>query len=140
MSSETPRVLYTGVTQVTGGREGAAYSSDGRLDVLMTSPGVEGPGTNPEQLLGAGWSACFLSAVGLAAQERKVSLPQDAAVEAEIDLRLSEAAGYHLAARLTVSLPGLDRITAQALLERAHETCPYSKALRGNIAVETTLA
>jgi Ohr subfamily peroxiredoxin len=132
-------VLYTGRTHTTSGREGSARSSDGALDVRLSSPGSNRPGTNPEQLFAAGWSACFISAIGLAASERKLRLGPDASVDAEVDLVKAEA-GYALAARLHVSLPGVDRDVAAALVEAAHRTCPYSKAIHGNIAVQTTLA
>ncbi|RYE85748.1 MAG: organic hydroperoxide resistance protein, partial [Hyphomicrobiales bacterium] len=122
----------------TGGRDGAARSSDGRLDVSLTSPGAPGAGTNPEQLFAAGWSACFIGAIGLAARERKVVVPAETAVDAEVDLRHGER-GYVLQARLNVALPGLDRDTARALVDAAHQTCPYSKATRGNIEVEINL-
>ena len=134
----TDKVLYTGRTHTTGGRDGAARSSDGRLDVNLTSPGTAGAGTNPEQLFAAGWSACFIGAIGLAARERKVAVPADTAVDAEVDLRHGER-GYFLQARLNVALPGLDRDTARALVDAAHQTCPYSKATRGNIEVEINL-
>lgn len=136
--SSTDKVLYTGRTHTTGGRDGAARSSDGRLEVNLTSPGAPGAGTNPEQLFAAGWSACFIGAIGLAARERKVAVPADTAVDAEVDLRHGEA-GYFLQARLNVALPGLDRDTARALVDAAHQTCPYSKATRGNIEVEINL-
>ncbi|MGE7473560.1 organic hydroperoxide resistance protein [Bosea sp. NPDC003192] len=136
--SSTDKVLYTGRTHTTGGRDGAARSSDGRLEVNLTSPGVPGAGTNPEQLFAAGWSACFIGAIGLAARERKVAVPAETAVDAEVDLRHGEA-GYFLQARLNVALPGLDRGTARALVDAAHRTCPYSKATRGNIEVEINL-
>lgn len=132
------KVLYTGRTHTTGGRDGAARSSDGRLDVKLTSPGAPGVGTNPEQLFAAGWSACFIGAIGLAARERKVAVPAETAVDAEVDLRHGER-GYVLQARLNVALPGLDRETARALVDAAHQTCPYSKATRGNIDVEINL-
>ena len=134
----TDKVLYTGRTHTTGGRDGAARSSDGRLDVKLTSPGAPGVGTNPEQLFAAGWSACFIGAIGLAARERKVAVPAETAVDAEVDLRHGER-GYVLQARLNVALPGLDRETARALVDAAHQTCPYSKATRGNIEVEINL-
>lgn len=131
-------VLYTGRTRVTGGRDGQARSDDGRLDVRLSPPGGAGPGTNPEQLLAGGWSACFIGAMGLAARARGVALPADAAVDAEIDLgKVGDA--YQLRARLNVSLPGLAADTAQALVEQAHQTCPYSKATRGNIDVTLNL-
>ncbi len=135
MTSKIDKVLYTARTHATGGRDGVARSSDGRLDISLSSPGAPGAGTNPEQLFAAGWSACFLGAIGVAARERKVAAPADSAVDAEVDLRLDES-GFSLQARLNVSLPGLDRETASALVQRAHEICPYSKATRGNIDVE----
>jgi lipoyl-dependent peroxiredoxin len=136
--SSSDKVLYTGRTHTTGGRDGAARSSDGRLDVNLTAPGAAGAGTNPEQLFAAGWSACFIGAIGLAARERKLAMPADTAVDAEVDLRHGER-GYVLQARLNVALPGLDRETAGALVDAAHQTCPYSKATRGNIEVEINL-
>jgi len=133
MNSST-KVLYTGKTHTTGGRDGASRSSDGRLDVKLGSPGASATGTNPEQMLAAGWSACFIGAMGLAAKKLQVTLPADTAVDAEIDLAMNDS-GYFLQARLNVSLPGIDRETAQALTDAAHQTCPYSKATRGNIDV-----
>jgi Ohr subfamily peroxiredoxin len=138
MSTLSRKVIYTGRTHISGGREGAARSSDGELDVRLKNPGGSGAGTNPEQLLGAGWSACFLAAIGIAARERKIAMPADAAVDAEVDLRLGDD-GYTLATRLTVSLPGLDRGTARELVDIGHRTCPYSKALHGNMDLETRL-
>jgi osmotically inducible protein OsmC len=131
-------VLYTGKTHTTGGRDGAARSSDGRLDVKLSSPGSAAPGTNPEQMLAAGWSACFIGAMGLAAQKMQVALPKDTAVDAEIDLVTADGA-YFLQARLNVSVPGVDTEVAQALVDAAHQTCPYSKATRGNIDVVITV-
>jgi len=133
------KVLYTGKTHTTGGREGAARSSDGRLDIKLSPPGAAGSGTNPEQLFAAGWSACFIGAMGRAASELKVALPADRAVDAEVDLGTTDGA-FLLQARLTVSLPGLDRETAQKVVEAAHQICPYSKATRGNIDVTLTVA
>ncbi|RZT08119.1 peroxiredoxin, Ohr subfamily [Duganella sp. CF402] len=132
------KVLYTGKTHTTGGRDGATRSSDGRLDVQLSAPGSSAPGTNPEQLFAAGWSACFIGAMGLAAGALKVKLPGQTAVDAEVDLVNNET-GYFLQARLNVSLPGLDRETAQAIVDGAHQTCPYSKLSRGNIDVEINL-
>ena len=127
-------VLYTGKTHTTGGRDGTSRSSDGRLDVRFSSPGSTRGGTNPEQMFAAGWSACFIGAMGLAAAQMKVALPPDTAVDAEVDLRTTDGA-YFLQARLNVSLPGVEREVAEALARIAHETCPYSKATRGNIDV-----
>src|SRR6187402_1311874 len=132
------KVLYTAKTHTTGGRDGASRTSDGRLEVKLTSPGTAGGGTNPEQLFAAGWSACFMSAIGLAAAQRKVPLPADRAIDAEVDLGTNDGA-YLLRARLNVSLPGLDRAVARAVVDAAHQTCPYSKAARGNIDVEINL-
>lgn len=126
-------MLYTAKVRTTGGREkGVARSSDGRLDVKLSTPGAPGAGTNPEQLLAAGWSACFEGAMGLAAKKMNVTLPADLAIDAEVDLNLADGA-YFLRARLNVSIPGLEREVAQAIVDAAHQTCPYSKATRGNI-------
>jgi len=133
------KVLYTGKTTTTsGGRDGSARSADGRLDIALSSPGSAGKGTNPEQLFAAGWSACFIGAMGLAAGKMQIKLPADLRVDAEVDLGTT-AGGYFLQARLNVSLPGIDRDIARSLVDAAHETCPYSKATRGNIGVEINL-
>jgi lipoyl-dependent peroxiredoxin len=133
------KVLYTAKVHTTGGRDGgASRSNDGRLDIQHSLPGSKNPGTNPEQLFAAGWSACFEGAIGIAARKMKVTLPADLAIDAEVDLTLGDG-GYALQARLNVSLPGLDREVAQALVDEAHETCPYSKAIRGNVDVEINL-
>ncbi|MGO4620291.1 organic hydroperoxide resistance protein [Ensifer sp. 2TAB8] len=136
--SEAEKVLYTGKTHTTGGRDGASRSDDGRLDVKLSTPGSSRPGTNPEQLFAAGWSACFIGAIGLAAGQRKVALPADLAVDTEVDLRNRDG-GYFLQARLNVSLPGIDAEVARQLVDAAHQTCPYSKATRGNIDVTINL-
>lgn len=136
--NQIDKLLYTAKAHTTGGRDGASRTTDGRLDVKLSSPGTSGTGTNPEQLFAAGWSACFLSAIGLAASQRKVALPADRAIDAEIDLGTNEG-GYVLRARLNVSLPGLSREIAQALVDAAHQICPYSKATRGNIEITINL-
>ncbi|CAM5767079.1 hypothetical protein LMIY3S_02041 [Labrys miyagiensis] len=136
--SKIENVLYTGKIHTTGGREGAASSADGRLDIRLSPPGSAGSGTNPEQLFAAGWSACFIGAMGHAARAMKVALPSDLAVDAEVDLGTG-AGGYFLQARLNVNLPGLDPATARAVVDAAHQTCPYSKATRGNIDVAINL-
>ena len=132
-------IVYTGKTRTTGGRDGASRSSDGELDIALSPPGSNRTGTNPEQLFAAGWSACFLGAIGKAASEHKLRLPPDAAIDAEVDLALDDG-DFSLTARLNVSLPGIDRDTAEMLAARAHEICPYSKATRGNIGVEINIA
>jgi len=137
------KLIYTARTHTTGGRErGLSRSSDGRLDVKLSVPGGPGMGTNPEQLLAAGWSACFESAMVLLARRMKVALPPDLAIDAEVDLNLSDEgddAGYFLRVRLDVALPGIDGKVAAALLEGAHAACPYSKATRGNVDVALRL-
>ncbi len=138
-ATQTPgKVVYTAKTYTTGGREsGVSRSSDGRLDVKLSLPGSARIGTNPEQLFAAGWSACFESAIGLAARKRKIALA-DLAIDAEVDLHLADGA-YFLSARLNVSLPGIAHEVAQALVDEADQLCPYSKATRGNIDVAINL-
>jgi Ohr subfamily peroxiredoxin len=137
--TQTETTLYTARTHTTGGRDGASRSSDGRLDIRLSSPGTSGVGTNPEQLFAAGWSACFIGAMSLAAKKMRIVLPADLAIEAELDLDMI-GEGYFLKARLDVSLPEMDRAVAQAIIDAAHRTCPYSKAIRGNIDVAIKLA
>jgi osmotically inducible protein OsmC len=137
--SQIEKVLYTAKTHTTGGRDGgASRTSDGRLDVKLSTPGTAGTGTNPEQLFAAGWSACFLSAIKIVALRMKVKLPADPSIDAEVDLG-TNAGAYLIRGRLNVSLPGLDREVAQALVDGADQTCPYSKAVRGNIDVTIKL-
>ena len=129
------KILYTAKDHTTGGRDGgSAISSDGNLDIKFSVPGSKGSGTNPEQLFAAGWSACFIGAMKIAAGKMKIRFPEQAAVDAEVDLCLTGEA-YSLQARLNISLPGLDTAVSQSLVEAAHRTCPYSKATRGNINV-----
>jgi Ohr subfamily peroxiredoxin len=132
------KILFTAKVHTTGGREGASRSSDGRLDIKLSSPGGAGAGTNPEQLFAAGWSACFEGAMGLAARKLKIALPPQLAIDAEVDLCLTDGA-YFLQARLNVSLPGVEHEVAKTLVDTAHQTCPYSKAIRGNVDVVITL-
>ena len=135
-AQEGATVRYTAKTHTSGGRRGGVSSSDdGRLDVKFSAPGVPGAGTNPEQLFAAGWSACFISAMGVVARRMKVTLPTDVAVDAEIDL-CNSGDVYFLRARLNVSVPGLERDIAQAIVDATHgETCAYSNATRGNVEV-----
>jgi Ohr subfamily peroxiredoxin len=133
------KLLYTAKVHTTGGRDGASRSSDGNLDVKLSTPGTARAGTNPEQLFAAGWSACFMSAMALLAAQRKVSLPTDRYIDAEVDLGTNEQ-WFVLRARLNVHLPGLDREVARSLVDAAHQdTCPYSKATHDNIDVTITL-
>jgi osmotically inducible protein OsmC len=128
-------VLYTARTRTTGGREyGASRSSDGSLDIRLATPGSSRIGANPEQLFAAAWSASLESAIAVVARQRTIGIPVGFAIEAEIDLCLADGA-YFLQARLTVSLPGVEREVAQALADEAHQTCVYSKATRGHIDI-----
>jgi Ohr subfamily peroxiredoxin len=135
-TQEGTKLRYTAKTHTSGGRRGGvSRSDDGRLDVKFSAPGVPETGSNPEQLFAAGWSACFISAMGLVANKMRVTLPADVAIDAEIDL-CNSGDVYFLRARLNVSLPGLQREVAQAIVDATHgETCAYSNATRGNINV-----
>lgn len=133
------KVLYTARAHTTGGRDGASRTDDGRLDVKLSSPGTSVTGTNPEQLFAAGYSACFIGALKAVGGMQKIAIPQDVAVDAEVDLG-PITGGYGIAVRLTVHLPGMERAAAQALVDTAHKVCPYSNATRGNIDVTLTLA
>ena len=127
------KALYTAQVHTTGGRDGgASRSSDGHLDIKLSVPGTHGTGTNPEQLLAAGWSTCFTSAMVLAAQKKKIALPPGTAVDAEVDLCNVDGA-YSVQARLNISLPGLEQDVAESIVHTAHQVCPYSKVTRGNI-------
>ena len=132
------KVLYTAHAHTTGGRDGASRTDDGRLDIKLSSPGTAGTGTNPEQLFAAGYSACFIGAMKAVAGMQKVALPDDLSIDASVDLgKLGQ--GYGVAVRMNISLPGMDRAAAQALVDAAHQVCPYSNATRGNIDVTITL-
>lgn len=133
------KVIYTAKTHTTGGREhGLGRSSDGRLEVKLSIPGGPGTGTNPEQLFGVGWSGCFEESMKIAARMMKIHLPEDTALDAEIDLCM-KGEDYFLQARLNVSIPGLDREVAQSIVDAAEQICTYSKAIRGNVDVTIKL-
>jgi lipoyl-dependent peroxiredoxin len=141
MTTPLQKVVYTARAHTTGGREGASRSDDGLLDVKLTPPkamGGAGTATNPEQLFAAGYSACFMGALKHVAAMKKVTIPTDASIDAEVDIGPIPA-GFGIAARLAISLPGLDRAVAQDLVDTAHQVCPYSNATRGNIEVGLTL-
>jgi len=129
----TAKVLFTGRTHTTSGRDGASRSSDGFVDVKLPHPHPAA-----ENLFASAWSACYLGAIELAAAQRKIKLPATPAVDTEIDLN-REGDSFFLRARLNVSLPGVDREVAQALAEAAHGICPYSKAVHGNIEIATNV-
>jgi Ohr subfamily peroxiredoxin len=133
------KVIYTAKTRTTGGRDHAiSRSSDGHLDVKLTSPGSTRIGTNPEQLFAAAWSACFESAIALAARNGKVTLGE-ITIDAEIDLHAADDNDYFLSARLNISIPGIGRTVAEDLVQQAEQLCPYSKATRGNVDVTLNL-
>lgn len=138
------QILYKAQATATGGRDGRAVSSDNSLDVKLSTPkelgGAGGTGTNPEQLFAGGYSACFLSALKFVAAQAKTPLPADASVTGQVGIGPNGQGGFALAVDLNVSLLGLDRAAAQALVDKAHEVCPYSNATRGNIEVNITLA
>ncbi len=138
MTTSLEKVLYTAHAHTTGGRDGKSRTDDGRLDVTLSSPGTAGTGTNPEQLFAAGYSACFIGAMKAVAGMKKIALPDDLSIDASVDLGKIPA-GYGIAVRLDISLPGMDRTAAQALVDAAHQVCPYSNATRGNINVTITL-
>ena len=129
----TAKVLFSGTTHTTGGRDGAARSTDGRLDIKLPEPHP-----TAEVLFAAAWSACFIGAIELAAGQHKVALPTTPAIDATIDL-LRDGSAFYLRARLDISIPGVDRDSARTLIDTAHAICPYSKATAGNIEVELNL-
>jgi lipoyl-dependent peroxiredoxin len=135
--------LYETTVTAHGGRAGHAESTDGRLAVSLSVPqslgGAGGPGTNPEQLFAAGYAACYDSALRLVARKRQVDLPADTAITARVSLARTETSLYQLAVKLTARLPGLPEASARALMETAHQVCPYSNATRGNITVTLAL-
>ncbi len=141
MTAKLDKVLYTAKARTTGGRDGRSVSDDGLLDVKLAPPkalGGMGGATNPEQLFAAGYSACFMGAMKHVAGLKKITVPADAAIEASVDIGPIPA-GFGIAARLAISLPGMDSAVAKDLIEAAHQVCPYSNATRGNIVVELTL-
>ena len=138
------QILYKAQATATGGRDGRAVTSDNQLDTRLSTPkelgGPGGEGTNPEQLFAAGYSACFLSALKFVAMQAKIAIPAEAAVTADVGIGPNGHGGFGLSANLLVSLPEMERATAQALVNKAHEVCPYSNATRGNIEVQVALA
>lgn len=137
------KVLYRAEATATGGRDGKATSSDGVLDVKLGVPkemgGAVGAATNPEQLFAAGYSACFLGAMKFVAGQKKISVPADTSVTGKVGIGQIPQ-GFGIEVDLTVKLPGMDRAEAEALVEAAHQVCPYSNATRGNIEVRLTVA
>lgn len=138
------KIIYTAHATATGGRDGIAKSDDGKLDVKLNPPkemGGNGNGTNPEQLFAAGYASCFIGAIKFVAGTQKIVLPADTSINASVDFGTptNGAKGFNVDVALVISLPGMDRAKAEALIHEAHEVCPYSNATRGNIDVTLTL-
>lgn len=136
------KVLYTATATATGGRQGTAESSDGKLKIDLSTPrelgGAGGDGTNPEQLFAAGYSACFIGAIKAVAAKQKIAVPNEVSITSEVGIGpIPQGFGIQVAMR--ISLPGMERAAAQALVDAAHQVCPYSNATRGNIDVSLTL-
>ena len=140
MTTQLEKVLYTAKAHTTGGRDGASRTDDGRLDIKLSPPGTPGNGTNPEQLFAAGYAACFIGAMkAVAAQGGGVKVPADASVTSTVGIGPRSEGGFGLDIDLAVSLPGLAKADAEALVAKAHHVCPYSNATRGNVDVRLTV-
>lgn len=142
MPTTLDKVIYTARAHTTGGREGSSRSDDGLLEVRLSPPkamGGAGNGSNPEQLFASGYSACFMGAMKHVAGMKKIAVPANAAIDAEVDIGPIPQ-GFGIAVRMTIHLPGLDRAVAEDLVHTAHQVCPYSNATRGNIPVTLTVA
>lgn len=140
MTTPLDKVLYTARTHATGGRQnGRGRSDDGRIEVQLSSPGQPGNGTNPEQLFGVGYSACFLGAMKAVAPKLKLTVPEETAIDAEVDLGPTSL-GYGISVRMKITVPGMERAQAEQLVAEAHKVCPYSNATRNNIDVVLTVA
>jgi Ohr subfamily peroxiredoxin len=142
MVTKVETVVYRAHATATGGRDGSVKSSDGLLDLKLSVPremGGAGGGVNPEQLFAAGYSACFIGAMKFVAGLQKTAMPADASINATVGIGKIPA-GFGIEVQMAVNLPGMDRAVAQALIDKAHEVCPYSNATRGNIEVSITLS
>ncbi|MFG6466846.1 organic hydroperoxide resistance protein [Roseateles sp. BYS87W] len=140
------KALYTATATATGGRAGTAKSSDGALDVTLSTPkelgGAGGAGTNPEQLFAAGYSACFIGAMKAVSARQKIALPAEVSITSEVGIgpHANKPGAFGIQVAMTISVPGMDRAQLEALVATAHEVCPYSNATRGNIDVTLTIA
>ncbi|MEV5674680.1 MULTISPECIES: organic hydroperoxide resistance protein [unclassified Streptomyces] len=142
MTIQNIAVVYTAVATAENGRDGRVSSDDGNLDVVVNPPkamGGSGSGTNPEQLFAAGYSACFQGALGVVARQEKADI-SGSTVTASVGIGKNEAGGFGLEVAISASIPNVDQATAQSLIEKAHQVCPYSNATRGNIKVELSVA
>lgn len=141
MTTKLDKVLYTAEAHTTGGRDGAGKSSDGAIDLKLSSPGSGKPGTNPEQLFAVGYAACFLGAMKAVSGKINVKVPEDAAIDSKVSLGPTNGgAAYGISVALAITLPGLDDAQKKLLVDTAHQVCPYSNATRGNIDVDITVA
>ena len=141
MTTQLDKVLYTAEAHTTGGRDGAGKSSDGAIDVQLSSPGSGKPGTNPEQLFAVGYAACFIGAMKAVGPKISVKVPDDVAIDSKVSLGPTDGgAAYGISVKLKVTLPGLDDAQKKLLVETAHKVCPYSNATRGNIDVDLEIA
>ena len=142
MTVKPETILYTAHATSTGGREGVSKSSDGVLDVKLTTPkelgGNGAVGTNPEQLFAAGYSACFIGAMKYVAMTQKIALPADTSIKADVGIGPIPT-GFAIQVALTITVPGMERAAAQKIVDAAHQVCPYSNATRGNIDVSLTV-
>jgi len=140
------KALYTAQATSTGGRAGTTKSSDGRISLNLSTPkglgGDDGPGTNPEQLFAAGYSACFIGAIKAVAARQKIALPAEVSNTADVSIgpMVGKAGAFSVDVSMTISIPGMERAAAEALVKAAHEVCPYSNATRGNINVAINVA
>ena len=142
MVTKVEKVVYRAHATSTGGRDGTSKTSDGLLNVKLTVPremGGAGGGVNPEQLFAAGYSACFIGAMKFVAGTQKIALPTDTSIDATVGIGQIPA-GFGIEVQMVVNVPGMDKVAAQALVDKAHQVCPYSNATRGNIEVSITLA
>jgi Ohr subfamily peroxiredoxin len=140
MIMKLDKVLYIAEAHTTGGRDGAGKTSDGALDVTLSSPGSGKPGTNPEQLFAIGYSACFIGAMRAVAPKLNIKVPDGVAIDARVSLgKTAGGDAFAIAVKLSISLPGLDDAQKKQLVDAAHQVCPYSNATRGNIDVELAI-
>jgi Ohr subfamily peroxiredoxin len=140
------QALYTARATSSGGRTGSTESSDGKIKLQLSTPkalgGDDGPGTNPEQLFASGYSACFIGAMKAVAARQRITLPAEVSITSEVGIgpMTGKAGAFNIAVAMTVSVPGMDRAAAEALVKAAHEVCPYSNATRGNVDVHFSVA
>lgn len=137
------KILYTATATATGGRAGSAKTDDDRLSVSLSTPkamgGDDGPGTNPEQLFAAGYSACFLGAIKAVSGKLSLKVPADASITSKVSFGTYPPGGFNIQVDMAISLPGLEKSDAQSLVDAAHKVCPYSNATRGNVDVTLTV-